>query len=137
MRGGRFHFVDSVTAVFMCFLPLALLGAPEVIFTWAIVIIGTLGVVQHANMRARTPAWLDGVICTPAVHRLHHSRDAREGNANFGTSFMIFDRLFGTYLAPDAAGPRAVGIENDPLRAGFFRQTFDPFRFWLRSRERA
>ena len=75
-----------------------------------------------------TPRWLDEWICTPAVHRYHHSIDAVEGNRNFATTVMIFDRLFGTYVAPVAPGPDAVGIANDPVPAGFWRQLLGPFR---------
>jgi lathosterol oxidase len=127
-RAGRFHFVDIGTGVFMVFLPLALLRAPDAVLGWVGVTCGVLGVLQHANVRMRTPAWLDGVVCTPAVHRLHHSRDAAESDANFGTLFMVFDRLWGTYLPPSADGPRAVGVANEQLPRGFWRQVVDPFR---------
>jgi sterol desaturase/sphingolipid hydroxylase (fatty acid hydroxylase superfamily) len=121
-RAGRFHFVDIATAVFMTYLPPALLGAPPVVFTWLAVVNGTLGVIQHANVRVRTPRWLDRVICTPAVHRFHHSREGRGADGNFATTFMIFDGLFGSYVPPEGPGPIAVGIENDPVACGFWRQ---------------
>jgi sterol desaturase/sphingolipid hydroxylase (fatty acid hydroxylase superfamily) len=127
-RSARFHFVDSFTAATAVLLPLVLLGTPEAIVTWTIVIYGALGVFQHANIRARTPGWMDRVICTAAVHRFHHSTDLREGGSNFGTTIMFFDVLFGTYVAPYAPGPRTVGIENDPVPEGFFGQTFGKAR---------
>ena len=121
-RAGRFHFVDVATALFMAYLPPALLGAPAIVFTWLAVVNGTLGVMQHANIRVRTPGWLDRVMCTPAVHRFHHSREFREADGNFATTFMVFDWLFGSYVRPEGPGPIAVGIENDPVARGFWRQ---------------
>jgi sterol desaturase/sphingolipid hydroxylase (fatty acid hydroxylase superfamily) len=68
------------------------------------------------------------VICTPAVHRHHHSRRFVESNQNFGTTVMLFDLLFGTYGAPQPAGPDTMGIEDDPVPRGFWPQTLQPFR---------
>jgi sterol desaturase/sphingolipid hydroxylase (fatty acid hydroxylase superfamily) len=82
---------------------------------------------QHANLRARTPAFVDRLVCTPVVHRWHHSRAHRESDANFGTFVMIFDALFGTWSRPTRDAPEAFGLEDDPVRRGFLRQLLDPF----------
>ena len=131
-RAGRFHFMDIGPAAFMVFAPLIVLGAPDTMLTWVASISGVLGVLEHANMRMRTPAWLGWVVCTPAVHRHHHSRVLRESDRNFGTLFMLFDVLFGTYERPRADGPLAVGIEDDPVPRGFWNQVVSPFRRALR-----
>lgn len=128
VRAGRFHFVDIGAAAFTALAPLVVLGAPETTLTWVASINGVLGVLEHANMRMRTPSWVGWLVCTPALHRHHHSRVTRESNRNFGTSVMLFDVLFGTYEAPRAAGPAAVGVENDPLPYGFWNQVVSPFR---------
>jgi len=128
VRTGRFHFVDIGPGALLLFLPLVLLQAPAVVVTWTATLAGILGVLQHANMRVRTPRWLDGLMCTPAVHRFHHSARERESNANFGTTVMLFDRLFGSYRPPHAPGPDAVGIVDDATPAGFLPQTIAPFR---------
>ncbi|HEU5072576.1 MAG TPA: sterol desaturase family protein [Polyangiaceae bacterium] len=135
VRAGRFHFVDIGAAAFMALVPLVVLGAPDTMLTWVASISGALGVLEHANIRMRTPAWLAWVVCTPAVHRHHHSRVLRESNRNFGTSVMLFDVLFGTYEPPRPAGPVAVGVENDPLQRGFWNQVVSPFRRLPRGHE--
>jgi len=126
VRAGRFHFVDVGTATFLTFVPLVLLGAPEPIVTAITVLSALIGLLTHANVRMRTPRWLDRLVCTPAVHRHHHSSDLRESNENFGTTLVIFDLLFGTYRAP-APAPKAVGILDDPTPRGFIAQVFEPF----------
>ena len=126
-RAGRFHFVDIGFAALLAYVPLALLHAPDAILGWTATVIGALGVVGHANIRMPTPAWLDRWICTPADHRVHHSRDLRESNENFCTSVMIWDRVFGTYELP-IMDPVAMGIDHDPVPAGFWAQVFGPFR---------
>jgi sterol desaturase/sphingolipid hydroxylase (fatty acid hydroxylase superfamily) len=128
LRAGRFHFVDIGLAAFVGFAPLVALGAPSAIVTWIVTISSALGVLEHANMRMRTPVWLGYVICTPALHRHHHSKSAAENNRNFGTLFMFFDLLFGSYERPRPDGPEAVGIEGESLPQGFLKQVFGPFR---------
>jgi ornithine lipid hydroxylase len=134
-RAGRFHVVDIGPAAFMALAPLVVLGAPDAIVSWVASITGVLGVSQHANMRMRTPAWLDRIICTPAVHRHHHSRTLQESDRNFGTLVMMFDRLFGSYEQPRAEGPSEVGIDDDPVPRGFWNQVVSPFRAARASRD--
>jgi sterol desaturase/sphingolipid hydroxylase (fatty acid hydroxylase superfamily) len=128
VRAGRFHFVDGATATFMTFVPLVLLGAPDAMVTWVATLTGTFGVLGHANMRVRTPAWLSWVVCTPALHRHHHSRVLRESDRNFGTVTPLFDVLFRTYEPVRAPGPEQVGIADDPVPRGFSKQLLSPFR---------
>jgi sterol desaturase/sphingolipid hydroxylase (fatty acid hydroxylase superfamily) len=82
----------------------------------------------HSAIRVRLP-WLDRLLVTPQVHRLHHSRDPRHFNTNFADALPIFDILFGTYRRPapdefpptglpDAAAPRSLWkAQGEPLRA--------------------
>lgn len=128
LRAVRFHFVDIATAAFVSYVPLAILGAPDSVVTLLAILLSVMGILQHANLRMRSPAWLDRLICTPAVHRHHHSSAPHEGDTNFGNSVMLFDMLFGTYGAPRPAGPAAVGIEDDPVPRDFIGQTLGPFR---------
>ncbi len=53
----------------------------------------------HYNRLIPEPAdrYLRHFIVTPNVHKVHHSLDSKEGNANFGQVFIWWDYLFGTY----------------------------------------
>lgn len=57
------------------------------------------GLLEHASFRV--PRWLDGALSLvttwPNMHKVHHSRAARETNTNYGNIFSWFDRLFFTY----------------------------------------
>ena len=128
LRAGRFHFVDIGPAAFMTLAPLVVFGAPNAMVAWVASISGVCGLLEHANIRMRTPAWVGFVVCTPALHRHHHSRIPQESNRNFGTLVMLFDVLFGTYESPRAEGPLAVGVADDPVPRGFWNQVFSPFR---------
>lgn len=128
VRAARFHFVDIGLGSLLFLVPLVALRAPDAVVTWTVVLTGALGVVQHANIRVRSPRVLDRLLCTPAVHRLHHSADLGESDANFGTTIMLFDHLLGTYRPPHGPGPAAVGITDDARPPGFWRQATAPFR---------
>ncbi len=53
---------------------------------------------EHTNFRVNVGrlAWL---IITPDYHRIHHSA-TRYSRMNLGTTFSIWDRMFGTYVDP-------------------------------------
>jgi sterol desaturase/sphingolipid hydroxylase (fatty acid hydroxylase superfamily) len=128
VRTARFHFVDLGVGAFLTFLPLVVLGAPPSVVAWVGSLTGTLGVLSHANIRMRAPVLLSRIICTPAMHRHHHSLDAGEGATNYGTLVTFWDVLFGSYATPRADGPAAVGVQEDPTPSGFWAQTLSPFR---------
>jgi sterol desaturase/sphingolipid hydroxylase (fatty acid hydroxylase superfamily) len=76
------------------------------------------GLVEHANVRM--PRWLDRTIAlvavSPDMHKVHHSRDVRETDSNYGNIFSFYDRALGTFT-PTARGPAVVcGLDgfDDP-----------------------
>ncbi|PSJ39204.1 sterol desaturase [Zobellella taiwanensis] len=76
-----------------------------------------------ANLR-HTHVWLsfgpviEHLINSPAQHQIHHSRDPRHFNHNFGTNLSIWDWMFGTlYVTTSRPEPLAFGVgEKDNLR---------------------
>ena len=88
-----------------------------------------LSMFYHSAIRVRLP-WLDRMLVTPQVHRIHHSVDAEHYNRNFADALPIFDIVFGTYyrpgreefpatgLGPDFAAPRSLlSAQFGPLAA--------------------
>jgi sterol desaturase/sphingolipid hydroxylase (fatty acid hydroxylase superfamily) len=74
----------------------------------------------HSNMTTDygwVGRWL---LVSPRMHRLHHARDVRYHDKNFTFDLVLWDRLFGTYAACDAADLDAVplGIAEDPFNSG-------------------
>jgi len=114
--GVRFHPLEALYTTLIISAAIVLLGAPPmaVLVSQAITIAADF--LEHANLRM--PAALDRVlrlvIVTPDMHRIHHSQDMREGNANFSNTFSWWDRLFGTYVDRPAAGHDGVafGVEE-------------------------
>jgi sterol desaturase/sphingolipid hydroxylase (fatty acid hydroxylase superfamily) len=87
-------------------LPLIALGlSPDALL--AVALFGvTQSLVTHANIAGHI-GWLDRIIGSADLHRLHHS--TREDEAgNFGTTVPLWDQLFGTYRR--GAAPARVGV---------------------------
>lgn len=86
------------------------LGAFAVYRAWS----ALNGLLEHANIR--TPPWLDGALsCVttwPSFHKVHHSRDVRETDTNYGNIFSWFDRLFGTYTPWQRGEKVATGLDG-------------------------
>jgi sterol desaturase/sphingolipid hydroxylase (fatty acid hydroxylase superfamily) len=54
--------------------------------------------------------WLEYVLNTPSSHRVHHAANAEYLDANYGGVLIIFDRLFGTYIAEREDLPCRYGL---------------------------
>jgi sterol desaturase/sphingolipid hydroxylase (fatty acid hydroxylase superfamily) len=89
------HPVNAIYNHLARALPLVALGLrPEAVLAVALFGI-TQSLVTHANVAGRI-GWLDLVIGSAGLHRLHHSTQADEAG-NFGTTIPLWDQLFGTY----------------------------------------
>jgi sterol desaturase/sphingolipid hydroxylase (fatty acid hydroxylase superfamily) len=57
------------------------------------------GLLEHSNIRV--PRWLDTplslVTTFPNMHKVHHSRDQRLTDTNYGNIFSLWDRIFFTF----------------------------------------
>ena len=52
------------------------------------------------------------MFSTNEAHRWHHSSDAAEADANFGSALLLWDHVFGTY--------RAAAVDQAPAAIGLF-----------------
>jgi len=72
------------------------------------------GLAEHANVRV--PAGLDAalslVVTWPTLHKVHHSRDARFTNTNYGNLVSWWDRLFRTFTPAIHGRNVAYGLEG-------------------------
>jgi sterol desaturase/sphingolipid hydroxylase (fatty acid hydroxylase superfamily) len=67
---------------------------------------------------------LEYVLNTPSHHRVHHAANAEYLDANYGGVLIIFDRLFGTFVAERRDLPCRYGLvhplrTNNPVKIGF------------------
>ena len=94
LRQSWFH---SLIAAFI-FLPIPLLGFQPVIF------LGTSGIVTlyqfwvHTEAINKLPRWFEYILNTPSHHRVHHARDPKYLDKNYAATFIVWDRIFGTFI---------------------------------------
>jgi len=133
LKTSRSHVVERLFQPLFLFGLLFFLGAPAPVIFCYMLPNSLLGMIDHSNLDVRLGPF-SYVINGPAEHRLHHSRDSREGNSNFGSALLIWDMLFGTYINPRPHhSPQQVGIENDTTPRGFWAQIAEPFGWQARS----
>ena len=68
--------------------------------------------------------WLEYVLNTPSHHRVHHASNVEYLDRNYGGIFIVFDRLFGTFVSERDDIPCRYGLvkpllSNNPLIIGF------------------
>jgi sterol desaturase/sphingolipid hydroxylase (fatty acid hydroxylase superfamily) len=85
----------------------------------------TWGVWAHA--RVCLPRRLE-VLHTPGTHRVHHAPERPLTDSNFGLVLTVWDRLFGTFAAPNPS--QVTGLDTADLnrRQGFRAMLADPWR---------
>lgn len=85
-----------------------------------------LSMLYHSAIRIRLP-WLDRVLVTPQVHRIHHSIDQAHYNRNFADALPLFDIVFGTYHRPLSNEFPVTGLGPDfPAPRTIWRAQFHP-----------
>ncbi|WP_323768077.1 sterol desaturase family protein [Antarctobacter sp.] len=78
----------------------------------------------HTETIGRMPKWVEAVMNTPSHHRVHHGRNARYLDANYAGVFIVWDKLFGTFVPeldeekPDYGLVHNIGTFN-PIRVAF------------------
>ncbi|MCS6990975.1 MAG: sterol desaturase family protein [Chitinophagales bacterium] len=53
----------------------------------------------HTEYIGKLHPWIEYIFATPSNHRVHHGSQKKYLDKNFGATFIIWDRLFGTYMA--------------------------------------
>jgi sterol desaturase/sphingolipid hydroxylase (fatty acid hydroxylase superfamily) len=132
--GLRNHPLEAIAAQGAFCLAIAVLAPPPS----AVVAMELVAILQaffsHAN--ANLPVCMERlvrtIVVTPRMHRVHHSEEMREQNANLGEVFPWWDRIFGTYLERPAAGfdDMRFGLEGsqNSASAGLLFMLTQPFR---------
>jgi sterol desaturase/sphingolipid hydroxylase (fatty acid hydroxylase superfamily) len=128
LSAGRNHPFNAVLTYAVQTVPLVLLGAPPAILALLSVAIGVHGLLQHANIDMALRGW-SWIFSTADLHRRHHSTVLAVSDANYGSTLILWDLVFGTRVA--GAPPDHVGIEGVPTPSGYREQLGLPFTIAL------
>jgi len=108
----RFHPIEIALSMCLKIGLVYAIGAPVAAVIAFEVVLNGAAMFNHGNVRM--PVGLDLVlrllIVTPDMHRVHHSVDRAEHDANYGFNLSVWDRLFGTYVAQPALGHHGMKI---------------------------
>ena len=99
------------------YVPMAILGIPPHIF----LTVSLLNLLYQYWVHTRhVPklGWFEYVFVTPSNHRVHHAKNRKYLDKNYGGVFIVWDRLFGTFIEEDE--------QYEPIRYG----TLKPLRSW-------
>ena len=91
----RLSWVQHIKIIF--FLPVALAGFHPVVFFVANQIAVLFQFWVHTEYIKKLPRFFEYIFATPSNHRVHHGSQEKYINKNFGATFIIWDRIFGTY----------------------------------------
>jgi len=88
--------VTQRLASFLFYWPLALVAEPEVVLPLVSLHL-LLQLLPHTRVITRLPRWIESWLNTPTHHRVHHGINPAYLDKNFGGTFIVWDKLFGTY----------------------------------------
>jgi len=93
----RQSWLYAVAGNWLFYLPMVLLGFDPrwVMFAYALNL--TYQFFVHTQWVKQLPAPIEYLFNTPSHHRVHHGRNPKYIDKNYGGTLIIFDRLFGTF----------------------------------------
>jgi sterol desaturase/sphingolipid hydroxylase (fatty acid hydroxylase superfamily) len=111
----RFHPGELLLALPLRLAAIATIGlSPLGVLAFEIVF-GAMNLLEHGNfdLAPRLERGLTRVLVTPALHRLHHARDVRDLNSNFGTILCAWDRALGTLHESSSSRKFETGLPGE------------------------
>jgi sterol desaturase/sphingolipid hydroxylase (fatty acid hydroxylase superfamily) len=94
----RQQWTNGISGTVLFKVPLVLLGIHPgiIVFVMAINLIYQFWF--HTETIDKMPGWFEAVMNTPSHHRVHHGRNARYLDCNYAGIFIIWDKMFGTFV---------------------------------------
>ena len=132
----RIGIFGKVTGTALFFVPLVWLGF-DVRTVFSVLTLNLLYQFWiHVTWIPRL-GWIEYVLNTPSSHRVHHASNTAYLDANFGGVLIIFDRLFGTYVAERDDLPCRYGLVEPQTSYNPLRVEFSPWVNLVRDLARA
>ena len=94
----RQPWFGPLTGLVIIAAPLVLLGFHPAFIAFAAGINLVYQYWIHTEAIGRMPGWFEAVMNTPSHHRVHHATNPRYLDANYAGVFIIWDRMFGSFV---------------------------------------
>jgi sterol desaturase/sphingolipid hydroxylase (fatty acid hydroxylase superfamily) len=85
----------------------------------------------HTEAVGRLPRWIEAVMNTPSHHRVHHATNPRYLDRNYAGVFIVWDRLFGSYVREDDEERIHYGIVRQLGTFGLLHSAFHEWKAML------
>lgn len=105
-QGWTKHF----TGTMMFKVPLVVMGFDPAVVLFCGVINPTYQFFLHTELVDKMPRWYEAVFNTPSHHRVHHGRNPQYLDSNYAGTLIIWDKMFGTFVAEDSADRPDYGL---------------------------
>lgn len=92
----RLSWIQHLKIVF--FLPVVLMGFHPVIFFVCHQLAVLFQFWVHTEYIRKMPRVIEYIFATPSNHRVHHGSQEQYIDKNYGATFIIWDRMFGTFV---------------------------------------
>ncbi|PHQ75334.1 MAG: sterol desaturase [Marinobacter sp.] len=106
----RQNATNIFNGMWLFYVPLALIGFNPVWIGVAYALSLVYQFFIHTTLVGKLPGWVETVLNTPSHHRVHHGRNPGYIDRNYGGTLIVWDRLFGTFVAEDEQAPPEYGI---------------------------
>lgn len=127
LNTARFHVLEKALQMCADSLPFLLMGVrPEVLSLYYLTYASN-GFFQHCNIELRY-GLLNYVVGSAETHRWHHSVVPREANANYGSTTVVWDVVFGTWFLPPAREVDQLGLHDAAYPRSFAGLMRAPFK---------
>ena len=106
----RQNATNIFNGMWLFYVPLALIGFNPVWIGVAYALSLVYQFFIHTTLVGKLTGWVETVLNTPSHHRVHHGRNPGYIDRNYGGTLIVWDRLFGTFVAEDEQAPPEYGI---------------------------
>jgi sterol desaturase/sphingolipid hydroxylase (fatty acid hydroxylase superfamily) len=107
VRAAIFEPVEK----FFFFIPLAVIGYRPIDMLLIYIIAQTYGTLAHTRL-IKKMGLLEYILVTPSHHRVHHAKNIKYLDKNFGMTIILWDKLFGTFQKEEQDEPVEFGIRK-------------------------
>jgi sterol desaturase/sphingolipid hydroxylase (fatty acid hydroxylase superfamily) len=110
---------SSALLSWIFYVPMAVAGVPPAMFAVAAIVDLLYQYWIHTELVGKL-GWFDRWFASPSNHRVHHAVNDRYIDRNYGGIFMVWDRMFGTFVEETETcvyGTRSPLESWDPLWA--------------------
>ena len=118
---------QSISVIFRIYafllIPAALFGVPSSVIA-VVAPLHLFAQFWYHTRHIKNMGWLEFIIVTPAHHRVHHAINPEYLDKNYGQIFIVWDKLFGTFVQEQDSIPAVYGITRpvktwNPIKINF------------------